>query len=367
MILSLAAWAAAAAMAGVTLPADESFCGVEAAPAAEEPPSCKLPHLPCGPVPPGRIGPSGAEPQEDLDGDGRPDITLAGRRQGPKPAAYGVIYRATDAGYVLADYHPVEVRADPAVATVTRALKGGPPLLRDGYDLPLAEGTTLSIARLRRWDGHRFRTLLSFCAHRIAAPPGAPQPRAAQNRVDFVDVNQDGTPEVVLSGYLRARVYRFSPDGLELLPDPVLTQRYRDNSPEEKRARALMAEASSLYSRGEWRRAAAALERAHGIAPYNTDVSLQLAHTLVRLDDAERAVQLLKEAQAIAPERTALLCALAEAHRRAGDDDEERAALDACLDRDPGPPPEQRRSLEARRKKLQEPPVPDGGGAGPRP
>src|SRR5947209_1373882 len=77
---------------------DAEFCGVLPGPALlapderDAPPSCVLPGLPCGPVPADQIGPSGAEPQEDLDGDGHADIVLAGRRDKPRLAAYGLIY-----------------------------------------------------------------------------------------------------------------------------------------------------------------------------------------------------------------------------------------------------------------------------------
>src|SRR5690349_13427180 len=56
---------------------DGAFCGIEPAGDAAQAPSCKLPGLPCGPVPAARIGRGASEPQDDLDGDGRPDITLA--------------------------------------------------------------------------------------------------------------------------------------------------------------------------------------------------------------------------------------------------------------------------------------------------
>ncbi len=335
-----------------TLP-DAAFCGVDPlplpVPEAREPISCKLPGLPCGPVPASRIGRSGSEPGEDLDGDGKPDITLAGRRDGPRAAAYAVIYRAVEGGYVLSDYSPVDVRADPAVATVTHALPGGPPLLRDGHDLPLSEGRTHSVARLRRWDGSRFRTLISFCAHRTAPLPGGGT-REGHNRVEFPDVDRDGTPEVVIGGLVRPVVFRLSEGGLALHEDAALTDRYRQNSPEEQKARTLRAEATKLYAQGQWRRAASVLERAHDIARYNVDVTLQLATTLLRLDEARRAVQLLKDAQALQPELAALYCAMGEALRKLDDDDGEEKALQECLSR--GPEPAARRAAEARLQEI---------------
>lgn len=337
-----------------TLP-DGEFCGVQPAGDGGAPPSCKLPGLPCGPVPAARIGQGGAEAHDDLDGDGRADITLAGRRDAPRAEAYGVIYLARgtegeEGAYVLSDYHPVDSRADPQVATPALRLPSGPPLLRDGFDLPPdSAGGTLSIARLRRWDGQRFRTLLRFCAHR-AAPLPAGGAREGHNRVDFIDVDRDGTPEVVISGLLRPTVYRLAPGGLQLAEDAPLTERYRDESPQEQRARALRAEAARLVEEGQFRRAATTLARAHDIAPYNVEVLVQLGAALVRSGEAQRAVEALRKAEGLAPERPAPSCGLAEAYRKLDDGAAERKALEACLAKGPGP--ERRRGAEERLRAL---------------
>ncbi len=322
------------ARAGAPAPGSE-FCGVVATVELQAAVSCKLPGLPCGPVAAEQIGPAGAEAQEDLDGDGRPDVVLAGRRGGPRPVAYGVIYLARQGGFVLSDYHPVEADAEPTMATVVLPALAGPPLLRDGHDVPLADGNTLSVARLRRWDGAHFRTLLTFCAHRIATLPDGTL-RDGQNRVEFVDVDRDGTKEVVLRGHLRPLVFRFSGDGLSLHEDPALTRRYRDESPEERKAKALREQAARLASQGEWRRAASALEQALSISPYNEAALLQLVPVLLRLDQSSRALLAVQRARMLEPERASTYCALAQVYRAANDDEEE-PALRACLERSPTP------------------------------
>jgi hypothetical protein len=362
-----AAAAAPSALAVVPIPLgpvaagtpDGAFCGVEPAePAAAPALPCKLPGLPCGPVPAGRIGQGGADPADDLDGDGQPDITLAGRRG---DAAYGVVYlyryRSGPAGYVLSDFHVVDGRSDPQVAVLALEVPGQAPIVRDGYDLPETGGHSLSVARLRRWDGERFRTLLSFCAHRVA-PLAEGGQREGHNRVEFVDVDKDGAQEVVLSGLLRPLVFRFAEGGLALREDPALTERYREQSPQERQARALRAEAARLYGQGEWRRAAAQWGRANDLSPHHVPTKLLLAGALLRLQQAPQAVAVLRQALALTQgaEQAPVHCLLADAYRKQDDEDEERKALQACLSSSAAGgalPQAQRAAAEARLKELE--------------
>lgn len=353
---------------------DGAFCGVApaetAGPAAMPALPCKLPGLPCGPVAAGRIGQGGAEPGEDLDGDGQPDITLAGRRG---DAAYGVVYlyryRSGPAGYVLSDFHVVDGRADPQVAAVALEVPGQAPVVRDGYDLPETGGHSLSVARLRRWDGGRFRTLLSFCAHRVS-PLAEGGQREGHNRVEFVDVDKDGEREVVLSGLLRPLVFRFAEGGLALREDPALTERYREQSPQERQARALRAEAARLYGQGEWRRAAAQWGRANDISPHHVPTKLLLAGALLRLQQAPQAVAVLGQALALTQgaEQAPVHCLLADAQRKLDNEDEERKALQACLSASAastagGALPQARRAAAEARLKELEAQEADGGAA----
>src|SRR5581483_1780258 len=88
------------APAATPSPDAAGFCGIsppEPMP-REQALSCRLPGLPCGAVPQAAIRGGAVEPQEDLDGDGRPDIVLGGRRDQPRRETYGVIYRATPGG-----------------------------------------------------------------------------------------------------------------------------------------------------------------------------------------------------------------------------------------------------------------------------
>ena len=153
--LIASAGAASTAAADSAAPiADAQWCGIDSVrPAPEPPPSCKLPGLPCGPVSAEQIRGGSADPAEDLDGDGQLDLIIGGRRAVPKPEVYAVIYRATSAGYVLADYRAMPPRAEPTFASVVQAAPGAAPLLRDGYDLLEPGGRTLSIARLRTFRG----------------------------------------------------------------------------------------------------------------------------------------------------------------------------------------------------------------------
>lgn len=330
---------------------DDKWCGVDSAHAAPEPPpSCKHPGLPCGPVSADQISRGGGEMTEDLDGDGQPDLILAGHRDVPKPESYAVIYRSTDAGFVLADYRVVPPRAEATLASVVLAAPGSAPLLRDGNDLVEANGRTLSTARLRRFDGQRFRTLLTFCAHRAEPPVGGAAPREGHNRVEIVDVDKDGTKEVLIQGLIRPSVYRFTEGGLGLSFDPALTQQYRDSSPEAQRIKTLRAESARLVAAGQHRRAAETLQRAQSAAPHDVDLSLELAEILLKTNQAERVVDLLGRARNQAPERAAIHCVLAQAHRAIGSVPAETAALRACLGRDPDE--SLRRPAEARLREL---------------
>lgn len=275
----------------------------------------------------------GGDPAEDLDGDGQPDLIIGGRREVPKPEIYAVIYRATEAGYVLADYRAVPPRAEPTFASVVLAMPGSAPLLRDGYDLLEPGGRTLSIARLRRFDGQRFRTLLTFCAHR-AEPGASGEPREGLNRVEFIDVDKDGTKETVVLGLIRPTVFRASDSGLVLTEDTALTQLFLQTNPEAVRARTLRADATRLTAAGEVRRAADALQRAYALTPYDVDLGIDLATALLRSEQPLRARDLLLRLQYKAPERTSLSCAMAAAQRALRNPAAELPALKLCAERE---------------------------------
>lgn len=339
------------------LVADERWCGIESArPAAEPAVPCKYPGLPCGPASAEQISRGAGEVGEDLDGDGRPDLTLAGRRDVPKPEIYAAIYRSVDDGYVLVDYHPVPLRSEPTIASVLLAAPGSAPLLRDGYDSLEAGGKTLSIARLRRWDGQRFRTLLTFCAHRAEAAGGTL--REGHNRVEILDVDKDGQKDVVIHGLIQPVVFKFADGGLSLSEDATLSQLYRDSSPEIRRARELRLEAARLVESGQVRRAAETLQRAHASMPYDVSLTAELCALLIRTGQADQAVDLLSRARYQAPERAGIYCALAKAHRAQGMSavTAERSALRACLAKNPDDA--QRAEAEARLRELSGPVAP---------
>jgi hypothetical protein len=293
--------------------------------------SCKLPGLPCGPVSAEQIRGGSGDPAEDLDGDGQLDLIIGGRREVPKPEVYSVIYRATSAGYVLADYRAMLPHTEPTFASVVMASPGAAPLLRDGYDLLEANGRTLSIARLRRFDGQRFRTLLTFCAHRLE-PSATGSPREGQNRVELVDIDKDGTKEVVVQGLLRPTVFRFGDGGLSLTEDAALSQLFRENSPEVQRSRNLRAEAARLMAANQARRAADTLQRAFALATYDVELGLELVTALLRSEQASRALELLTRLQNQAPERTALSCAVAATQRALRNSAAELVALKQCAE-----------------------------------
>lgn len=334
--------------------ADAIWCGIELAKTAPEPPiPCKHPGLPCGPVSADQVSRGAGEVGEDLDGDGSPDLTLAGRREVPRPEIYAAIYRSTEAGFVLSDYQAVPARAEPTMASVILAAPGSAPLLRDGYDIVESNGRTQSIARLRRFDGQRFRTLLSFCAHR--AEPVAGRLREGHNRVEIVDIDKDGQKDVVIHGLIAPLAFRFAGSGLTLSQDATLTQMYRENSPEMQRVKTLRAEAAKLIAEGQLRRATDVLSRAQAALPHDVDLALDLAALQIRTAQEERALQILQRARFQAPERAAIYCAQARAHRALREPASERNALRACLEHHPDD--ELRSEAEARLRTLSAPPA----------
>lgn len=317
--------------------ADEKWCGIELSP----PPAvtalpCKYPGLPCGPVAAGAISRGAGELGDDLDGDGVQDLTLAGKRQVPKPEEYAAIYRGTDSGYILADYHVVPPRAEPTMASVLLTVPGSPPLVRDGYDIVESSGRTVSIARLRRFDGRHFRTLLTFCAHRaepMASAPGGR--REGHNRVDFIDIDKNGQKQVVVQGLITPVAFRFTDNGLALVRDSELTAQFLETNGEAKRARSLRAEANRLAAAGQLRRAADEMSRAHAATPYDLGLSIELSALLARAGDADKAIEILNAARFAAPDKAVIPCALARAHRALGDIAAERNDLRSCLGKSP--------------------------------
>lgn len=332
--------------------ADARWCGVDPGkPPADPPVPCKHPGLPCGPVSADQISRGTGEVGEDLDGDGTPDLTVAGRREVPKPEVYAAIYRSTEAGFVLADYQAVPPRAEPTMASVILAAPGSAPLLRDGYDIVEAGGRTHSVARLRRFDGQRIRTLLSFCAHR--AEPSAGRLREGHNRVEIVDIDKDGQKEVVIHGLVAPIAFRFGEGGLSLVQDASLSQLYREHSPELGRVKTLRAEAAKLIASGQLRRATEVLARAQSALPYDVDLILDLASLQIRTAQEDKALALLTRARFQDPERAAIYCAQARAHRALREPASERNALRACLDHHPDD--ELRSEAEGRLRALTDP------------
>ncbi|HNO70025.1 MAG TPA: hypothetical protein PKI49_16030, partial [Pseudomonadota bacterium] len=220
---------------------DAKWCGIETlSPPPESASPCKLTSLPCGPIGSDKIHNNSGEETDDLDGDGQRDLVMGGRINVNAKDVFAAIYRGTESGYVLSDYRIIPPRAEPTFASVLLTENGRPPLLRDGHDLVESNGRSLSIARLRRFDGQRFRTLLTFCAHRSEPAASAPGGvRQGLNRVDFIDVDKDGNKEVVIQGLLAPVVFRFADTGLLLIEDRALTQTYRETSHEAVRAKNL--------------------------------------------------------------------------------------------------------------------------------
>lgn len=308
--------------------ADARWCGIETGQASVEPaPSCKIPTLPCGPVGAEHIHRGSGEHAEDLDGDGRPDLTVGGRLDATRPEPFAAIYRSTDGGFVLSDLRSLPPHTEPSFASVVLAQPGSAPLIRDGHDAIETGGRTLTVARLRRFDGQRFRTLLSFCAHRVE--PGSPT-REGHNRADLIDVDKDGTKEVVVQGLLRPVVYRFTEGGLGLVEDAGLTQRVRDGSPEVLRSKALRAEAAKLAEGNQLRRSAETLMRAFLLTPHDLELGLELVAALLPAGQPERALEIAQRLSFMAPERVAVRCVAAPVHRALGDAASELQALRTC-------------------------------------
>jgi len=272
---------------------------------------CKLTTLPCGPIGAERIHNNSGEETDDLDGDGQRDLVIGGRLTVTAKEVFAAIYRGTESGYVLADHRVVPPRAEPTFASVLLSEGGKAPILRDGHDLVEGNGRSQSVARLRRFDGQRFRSLMTFCAHRSEPMPGAPGGvRQGQNRVDFIDVDKDGNKEAVIQGLVAPQVFRFSENGLALMEDRTLTQKFRETSREAVRAKALRAEAEHLIDEGEVRRAAELYQRAFLSAPYDIDLGLAAAEAQVRGGQPDRGLEMVTRLRYQDPERPSIACTM---------------------------------------------------------
>jgi hypothetical protein len=335
----------AVASSGPLLP-DAKWCGIETlSPPPESATPCKLTTLPCGPVGAERIHNNSGEETDDLDGDGQRDLVIGGRITVSAKEVFAAIYRGTESGYVLSDYRVVPARAEPTFASTLLVESGKAPVLRDGHDLVESSGKSQSSARLRRYDGQRFRTLMSFCAHRSEPSTWAPTGvRQGQNRVDFIDVDKDGGKEVVIQGLLAPLVFRFSENGLMLIEDRQLTQKFRETSHEIVRARSLRVEAERLIDSGEVRRAAELYQRAFLSAPYDIDLGLAAAEAQVRSGQPDRALEMVSRLRFQDPERGSIACTMAAVQRALKNPSAEQASLRLCADRD---------SDEARRRQAQ--------------
>lgn len=316
---------------------DLAFCTIDRPSDAKSPPiSCDLPGLPCGPVAASKLRP-GLKATADLDGDGRADIAFLGRRDGEKSASYSVIYRWTPPGFMLVDYHEIPYTVGPAVARVILPIAGGAPIIEDGRDEPLVNGRSLSTRRLRRWNGTSFVTLLTYCKNHLVLEQNN-HAHAAGQRVIGVDVDNNGSKEVIIRGFDQPRVFRLAQDGQALNEDASLTATYRKSLPEHKRALALQAQAVRLAERSEQLpRAANLLNRARLLAPYEVSISLDLAEAVVRMHHGAEAIPLLERTRVLDPKRAEPDCLLGRAYEQTGDLVKEQAALDACLKL--GPPP----------------------------
>lgn len=333
--------------------ADARWCGIETAQAVEPAPSCKIPSLPCGPAGAEHIHRGSGEHADDLDGDGRADLTVGGRLDATRPEFFAAIYRSADGGFVLSDFRVLPPHTEPSFASVVLAQPGSAPLVRDGHDAIETGGRTLTIARLRRFDGQRFRTLLSFCAHRVE--PGSPT-REGHNRADLIDVDKDGTKEVVVQGLLRPVVYRFTEGGLGLVEDSGLTQRFRDGSAEVVRSKALRAEAAKLAEGSQPRRSAETLLRAFLLTPHDLELGLEVVSALLTAGLTERALEIAQRLSFMAPERAAVRCVAAPVHRALGDAASELQALRTCAADEADE--SLRTAAAARLRELQPPPPP---------
>lgn len=316
--------------------ADARFCGIESPSAHPEPTMpCKLTTLPCGPVSADRIFGNSGEETDDLDGDGLRDLVVGGRLSVQSKDVFAAIYRGSDAGFMLTDFRVVPPRAEPTFASVLLTEPGKPPVLRDGHDLVESNGRSHSVARLRRFDGQRFRTLLTFCAHRSEPSSGLPGGvRQGLNRVDFIDVDKDGSKDVVIQGLLAPTVFRFSEGGLMLLEDRGLTRSFREQGPEAVRARLLRDDAEKLLDAGEVRRAAELYQRAYLSMPYDIELGLLAADAQVRGGLPERALEMLTRLRFQDPERGTTACTLAATYRAMRNPVGELPALRACVEKE---------------------------------
>ena len=326
---------AGSATGGAIVP-DSKWCGIEAsASPMDSAMPCKLTTLPCGPIGADRILNNSGEDTDDLDGDGQRDLVVGGRLSVNSKEIFAAIYRGSDSGYVLSDYRVVPARAEPTYASVLLTENGKPPLLRDGHDLVESNGRSHSHARLRRFDGQRFRTLLTFCAHRSepssSAPGGA---RQGMNRVDFIDVDKDGSKEVVIQGLLAPTVFRFSDGGQTLIEDRGLTRTFRETSPEAVRARGLRAEAERLLDQGEVRRAAELYQRAFLSASFDIDLGLAAAEAQVRSGQPDRALEMVTRLRYQDPDRGSTACTMAAVQRALRNTLAEAAALRSCVEKE---------------------------------
>lgn len=325
---------------------DAKWCGIESlSPPAEPQSPCKLTTLPCGPIGFEKIHNNSGEETDDLDGDGQRDMVVGGRINVNSKEVFAAIYRGTENGLVLSDYRVVPARAEPTFASVLLVENGRAPLLRDGHDLVESNGRSLSIARLRRFDGQRFRTLLTFCAHRSEPFAGAPGGvRQGLNRVDFIDVDKNGSKEIVIQGLLAPVVLRIADTGLLVTEDRALTQTYRETSHEAMRARSLRAEAEKLTDDGEVRRAAEVFQRAFLSAPYDIELGLAATEAQVRAGQPDRGLEMVTRLRYQAPEKGSIYCALGAVQKALRNTAAEHAALKHCADKE---------SDEVRRRQAQ--------------
>lgn len=316
---------------------DPTFCSIDRPSEPENKPiPCDLPGLPCGPVAANKIRP-GIKPTADLDGDGRADIVLLGRRGGDSGASYSVIYRSTPQGFVLADYHEISYAIGPALPRSVLPIAAGAPIIEDGLDEPLVKGSSTSWRRLRRWNGARFVTLLTYCKNRLFIEAGQ-KSRAVGQRVIGIDVDKDGTKEVIIQGHDRPRVFRLSKEGQALVEDVSLTDSYRQSLPAQKQALALRAQAASMLSKSTQLPAAVSLlNRARRLAPHELDIALDLADGVLRMRHGAEAIPLLEQAKALDSKRAEPDCLVGRAYEQSGDAGKEQAALESCLKLNPPP------------------------------
>lgn len=313
---------------------EAGFCDITLATEEDKAPACDVPSLPCGPLLAGKL-PGGAQVGADLDGDGRADAVLIKRRSGLPGASYSAIYRSTPQGFVLADYHEMSYAIGPVLPRVVVSLGAGAPVIEDGFDEPLTKGRSLSERRLRRWSGSRFATLLRYCKNRQVIAPGAPARLAGQS-VLGIDVDRDGTKEVVVQGYGPPRVFRLSNSDGSISEDKALTLSYRQSLPSHKNAAELRDRAMALMSKGsQLPRAVTMLNRARLLAPQDTGIALALADAVLRMRHAAEAITLLEETKSLDDPRNETDCLMARAYEQTGEREKEKIALQSCISRNP--------------------------------